>query len=566
MGSLTAADRPVIRSLSILDFAIVERLELEFERGFTVLTGETGAGKSIVVGALSLLLGARADADLILHGKDRAEIIGSFELRGKSEALEWLRHNALDEDEQCLVRRIIYRDRASRGFVNGRPVSMQMLRELAALLVDVHGQHEHHSLVHRPAQRQILDDYAGLADPLLRLAALSREIAALVERDRQLREASAERSARQELLAHQIAELEQAAVTDEGFDALEAEQRRLSHTQDLLVGLARIAEVLYESEDGAAAQALAQCATRLSELSAFDAALADVAVLLEEAQVRVEEAARTLRSRRLGLEHDPARLAEIDSRIGVLHDLARKHRVQPDALVAVLEQLGGEMKTLQDSDAHADDTRRQLDDARRRYEALAGEISEGRAAAAQRLGQAVEAQMQSLGMAGGRFAVALTPTAEAHTGPYGRESVEFMVSANPDQPLRPLAKVASGGELSRISLALQTITAGVGRIPTLIFDEVDAGIGGRVAEIVGSLLSGLGSDRQVLCITHLPQVAAQAKHQLRVVKNTDAGGRVSVHTLDAQQRVDEIARMLGGLEITAQSRAHAAEMLARRTQ
>ncbi len=553
----------MLASLSIRDFAIVDRLELELDPGFTVLTGETGAGKSVVVGALTLLLGARSDADLIKHGTERAEIVASFDLGQTPRVAQWLKDKDLDDAGECIVRRTISRERASQGFINGRPASMQTLRALGELLVDVHGQHEHQSLIRRAAQRQILDDYAGLEEPVRRLGGLYRELKTLSARRAELDSRRAERIQRLELLRHQQSELEAAELKPGEYAELEVDHKRLAHTEELLAGMRHIAEVLYEGDEGTVTGALTRAGDDLARLAAYDPQAVSIAELLEEARVRVDEAARALRARCDHLEHDPQQLQRVEQRLELLHDLARKYRVQPNELDTVLAACARELEELDESDARAQDLARELEAARAQYDTLAQSVSAERREAAARLERAVTEQMQDLGMAAGRFEVALQALPCGETTAYGLEKVEFLATANPDQPPRPLAKVASGGELSRLSLAVQTVTAAVARIPTLVFDEVDAGIGGRVAEMVGHRLRALGQRRQVLCITHLAQVAAQGDHQLQVVKDPRGGTRVRIRPLEPAERVTEIARMLGGIEVTERSRAHAREMLER---
>ncbi len=553
----------MLASLSIRDFAIVDRLELELDPGFTVLTGETGAGKSVVVGALTLLLGARSDADLIKHGAQRAEIAASFDLEHTPQIAQWLKDRDLDDAGECIVRRTISRESASRGFINGRPASMQTLRALGELLIDVHGQHEHQSLMRRAAQRQILDDYAGLEEPVRRLAGLYRSLKVLSAQRAELEGRRTERAQRLELLRHQQSELESAELKPGEYAELEVDHKRLAHTGELLAGMRHIAQVLYEADEGTVTGALTRAGDDLARLTAYDPQAAAIAALLEEARVRVDEAARELRARCDHLEHDPQQLQRVEQRLELLHDLARKYRVEPGELATVVEACAHELKELGESDARAEDLARELEATRAQYDTLAQSVSAERREAAARLGHAVTEQMQDLGMAAGRFEVALQTLSPDEVTAYGLEKVEFLATANPDQPPRPLAKVASGGELSRLSLAVQTVTAAVARIPTLVFDEVDAGIGGRVAEMVGHRLRALGQRRQVLCITHLAQVAAQGEHQLQVVKDPDGGTRVRIRCLEPAERVTEIARMLGGIEVTERSRAHAREMLER---
>jgi len=440
---------------------------------------------------------------------------------------------------------------------------MQALRELGELLVDIHGQHEHQSLLRRDAQRCILDDYAGLGAQVAELARTHRSLREASERLDNLQRQTADREARVELLRYQVQELEALALEPGEPARLEAEQRRLAHAQELIQGLEATAASLYDAEEGSVHQALGQAVATLERLAEVEPRLAEVASLLREAEIQVEEAAGRVRRQLDRTELDPGRLAAVEERLGTLHDLARKHRVAEDELPEVLAHLSRELADLEDVESNQARLEEEIAAARAAYDALAAEVSAGRARAAEALGGAVTARMQELGMPGGRLEVRLHPLPSDAPAAHGRERVEFLVAANPGQPLRPLSRVASGGELSRISLALQVQTASIGRIPTLIFDEVDVGIGGRVAEIVGRELRALGASRQVLCITHLAQVAAQGQHHLRVEKRAEPEVDVAIAALDAPRRVEEIARMLGGVTITDQTRAHAEDMLSR---
>ncbi len=553
----------MLSRLYIRDFAIVQKLELSLENGLTVLTGETGAGKSIMIDALALLLGERADSDVIRHGCRQAEILASFDLAPNQDAAIWLEENDLYADQECVLRRVIYKDKPTKGFINGRPVPMQMLRELGERMVDIHGQHEHQSLLKREVQRQILDDYAGHTDTVDRLGTLYHELKSVQSRLNSLKDESADRDARIELLRYQINELDALNLEPGELPRLEEEHARLAHASELLEGIQDISSTLYDRDEGTVAQTLSQAINRLDPLSEYDPTLADVSMLLNEAAIRVDEAASQLHQYLDKLDLDPQRLQWLDQRLGVLHDLARKHRVRPDELPAVLDRLRIELADIEDAETNLEKLEQDIERLRADYLAQAENISETRRKAATRLATSVSEHMQELGMPGGRFDAGITPLDPADPTAYGLDRVEFVVSANPGQPLRPLAKVASGGELSRISLAIQVVTASIGRIPILIFDEVDVGIGGRVAEIVGQRLRSLGHTRQVLCITHLAQVAAQGQYHLQVAKQGEPEVNVSIVPLAANQRVEEIARMIGGITISNQTLAHAEDMLAR---
>jgi DNA repair protein RecN (Recombination protein N) len=554
----------VLNHLFIRDFAIVHKLELAIEPGLTVLTGETGAGKSILIDALALALGERAEGHVIRHGIDRAEVAAGFDLKAGHDAAKWLKAHDLFEDGECLLRRVVERDKGSKAWINGRPVPIQQLRELGELLVDIHGQHEHQSLLKREAQRQILDDYAGLAGQVDTLAGIYHGLRELEERRAALSREGADRAARIDYLRHQVQELEALKLTAEEIPGLEDEHKRLANAAELLQGAQGIAHTLYDDEEQAVSTRLSHCIRQLEDLSEYDAKLGELVGLLNEATVQVDEAAARLHQYLDGLDLDPQRLEWLDGRIAALHDLSRKHGVPAEELPAVLVRLQTELADIEDFDVNLDKLDREIKAAHDAYHKLAGEITRERARAAAKLGKEVSKEMPGLGMPGGRFDVTLTALPKGELAAHGLERIEFQVSANPGQPLKSLTKVASGGELSRISLALQVVTARIGRIPTLIFDEVDVGIGGGVAEIVGSQLRTLAGARQVLCITHLAQVAAQGHHHLQVSKETAAQTTVThIRPLHAKERVQEVARMLGGVEITRQTLELAAEMLSR---
>jgi DNA repair protein RecN (Recombination protein N) len=543
--------------LTIRDFVIVDRLELEFAAGFGALTGETGAGKSILVDALSLALGDRADASVVRNGAERAEVAAEFDVQ-PGEALEnWLRDNDFDI-ETCLLRRLVDAGGRSRAYINGAAATLAQLREAAEFLADIHGQHAHHSLLRAEAQRTLIDTQAGAQSLLKDVAAAyaawrgARQARTAAEQD------SDAVNRERDLLAWQVKELQALDFDPDSWQETEQEQRRLGHAASLLEGVGSALAALEEG-DVAALPALRHAGIRLVELTGFDAALADAAAMFESGLIQLEESALALRRYQDRLDMDPSRLAELDARIDAVTQLARKHRLTPQELP---DLLSSQMARLDELSLSADpealaERERQAESV---YRKLAEKLAKERSKAAKVLSNAVTAGMQELAMAGGRFEVVLIALPEGAA--FGLEQVEFQVTANAGQPLRALAKVASGGELSRIGLALQVIASQAHTTGTLIFDEVDVGIGGRVAEIVGRMLKQLGVSRQVLCVTHLPQVAAQADWQWSIAKETSAGKTLSrVIELDREARVGEIARMLGGEKITDTTRQHAAEML-----
>ncbi|MHB8743586.1 MAG: DNA repair protein RecN [Sulfuricaulis sp.] len=554
----------MLTQLYIRDFAIVHELSLACESGFTVLTGETGAGKSILIDALALVLGDRADSDVLRHGCTRAEVTAGFALKPAHAAAKWLKNHDLFDDQECVLRRVVEADRPSRGMINGRPVTIQMLRELGEFLVDIHGQHEHQSLLRRDAQREILDDFAGLEDSVRSLAVQHHDMQSLHDRLAALKQQTVDREARVELLRYQVREFDALGLADDEILALEEEHVRLTNGAELIEGVQAVAQAVLEDEEVSVSQQLTRANSRLEALGQYDPSLSEIVALLNEATIQIDEAGRRLNHYLESLELDPARLQAVERRLATVHDLARKHKVKPEELPGVHVRLRTELANIENLDTSLGQLQETLEQTRLAYHKVAQDISRRREASAKKLARAVSDEMQELGMPGGKFAVSLTPLADGETSAQGLERVEFLVSANPGQPPRPLAKVASGGELSRISLALQVTLAGTGRIPTLIFDEVDVGIGGRVAEVVGRKLRALGQTRQVLCITHLAQVAAQGDLHVQVRKRTEGKSTLAeIALLGEPERTLEIARMIGGVEISKQTLAHAKDMLSR---
>jgi len=547
--------------LQIRDFAIVEAVEVELGPGFTVLTGETGAGKSILVDALLLAVGGRADSGAVRHGAERAEVTAGFHVSSNPPALAWLEEQQVEHDGEVLLRRTVAADGRSRAYVNGQSMSVQSLRSLGELLVEVHGQLEFQSLTRRSYQRDLLDE-SGRLQPLAEAmrAAFHRWRALDLER-KAFEERGRDRERRLELLEHYVAELEALDPRPDEPQRLAEERRRIAALGRLAEGTAQV-EGLLAGEAGDVTAALGKAQSVLRQLSALDPALAGTERLLEEAAIACREAVSSLRRYADSLEADPARQEQIESRLAALEDAARKHRVETTQLPELRARLDGELQELRAGIVSLAEIERRLASARDARDRAATELSAARRESAAVLDERVTVLMQGLGMPGGVFATRLDPREGAHCGEHGADDVEYLVSANPGQPPRPLAKVASGGELSRISLALQVATLDATHLPCLIFDEVDAGVGGAVAEMVGRQLKALASSRQVLCVTHLAQVAAQADRQLRVSKRTARDAiRTTVQALDSAERIDEVARMLGGAEITARTRAHAREML-----
>ena len=548
--------------LQIRNFALVETLELSFEQGMSVLSGETGAGKSILLGALGLTLGDRADSGVVRHGSDRAEIAATFATDALPSVSEWLQEHELDMDGECILRRTINAEGRSRAFINGQPAPLQMLRELGEQLVDIHGQHAHQSLLKREVQRQQLDGYAEHG-PLLKQTATSfQQWQQLRHELDELQRLADERDSRLELLRYQVEELDALQLQADEIPALDEEHRKLANVTRLQEGAQSAAAQLYENDETALVSLLERMQRELQTLQELDPGLIPASELLEGAAIQAREAAGELRHYIDSLDSDPGRLNSVEQRLGVIHELARKHRVEAEQLPQLLDQLTEELEQLESAGSRLDGLQVEIDTTLAVYQKTADKLSKGRTKAAKKLSELISKNMQQLGMGEGRFEIVLSPI-EAVASAYGQETVEFQVSANPGQPLRPLNKVASGGELSRISLAIQVITAGKGGIPTLIFDEIDVGVGGGVAEMVGRELRRLGSDRQVLCVTHQPQVAAQGHHHFYISKTTDKGNtRTTVEIIEDEQRVAEVARMSGGIDISEQTLSHAREMLA----
>lgn len=553
----------MLTHLYIRDFAIIDHVELELAGGMTALTGETGAGKSILVDALGLVLGDRADSNVIRHGCERAEVSATFDIAGLPAFKAWLNEQGIDAEEECLIRRIITREGRSRGFINNHPVPMQTLQQAGSWLVDIHGQHEHQSLLRREVQRDLLDDYAGHGPLRSELAECYYQWQSLNEKWQGLHRAAAERESRLDVLRYQVQELGALNPSADEAAILEQEHSRLHHANRLLETSQRALNTLYEDEGSLVAQ-LGHITQDLDQLHRYDSRLATPLQLLNDAAIQLDEAASELRNYVNDVDLDPQRLNEVENRMNALHDAARKHRVAVEELGALHARLKEELATLENCDVQLETLQKEIKAAAQRYQDLAKKLSAGRNKAAKTLATQVSHHIQELGMPGGRFSIALEARDAAHFSPHGMEQVEFQVSANPGQPLRPLTKVASGGELSRISLAIQVITSRSVRVPALVFDEVDVGIGGGIAEMVGKQLRTLGGSHQVLCVTHLPQVAALAHHHLQVAKQTRGGQTFTVITpLTETARCEEIARMLGGMEITSQTRAHAKEMVTR---
>jgi DNA repair protein RecN (Recombination protein N) len=552
----------MLMHLDIRDLVVVESLDLEFEPGLTVLTGETGAGKSILLTALGLALGDRADSAYIRPGAQRAEINLNFDLVDCPSTQNWLRDNELTEEGECLIRRVITVDGRSRAFVNGRPVTLQSLQELGRGLVEIHGQHAHVRLTATQEQRRLLDAKAGNAELVSRIEVLYRDWRRFSDELSRRTALASDRSARLELLRFQVAELEQMDIAGLNYAALIDEHARLANVDRILeVGRGAL-DNLYEADAHSVNAGLSQAIHALSELGRLASNFNELRGFLEDAQLQVKEAALQLRRELEHLESDPTALSRLDQRLAEVHRLARKHQVRPETLPSLLGDLRLELERLQGGAESMESLRRELGEVLETYAGLSDELSSRRQAAAVQMEEDISGLIRELGMPHGLLKVEVRRETSRDPTSHGRDEIEFLFSANQGMPPRSLARVASGGELSRIGLAIQVAATHGKSVPTLIFDEVDSGIGGGTAEVVGRKLRLLGEDRQVFCVTHLPQVAAQGHNHL-LVRKTSRGGiaQSSVSVITGDGRVAEVARMLGGRVITEQTLAHADEML-----
>ena len=553
----------MLTSLYVRHFAVVEGAEIAFGPGLTVVSGETGAGKSLLVDALMLLAGARADSGMVRAGSDRADLTAEFDLTELPDARDWLQREELDEEDQCQLRRVIRAEGSSKAWINGRPANARQLGELASLLVEIHGQHEHQALLSRSHQMALLDAYAGHDTLLARVRDSALQWRELGARVRKL-SGGDDRDQRIELLNHELGELEKWTLPTAELTELETSHKRLANAGRLAEGASGVVELLDGEGEFALRRALGRAHAELGKLAVIDDRLTPLLELLDNAEIQLGEAADGLGRYAQDVDLDPDRYNEVDTHLAHLHELSRRHRLPVAELHDKLDALRMELAELEGAGDALEKLAAQREQLQRDYTIAVGQLSEARFTAAARLDIEVSALMSELGMTGGLLRIELEPVAGDEPDPQGKERCELLVSANPGQPPRPLRKVASGGELARISLAIEVATLGKDTVGSMVFDEVDTGIGGAVAEVVGQKLRSLGSQRQVLCVTHLPQVAAQGHAHLRVSKQSDGDAtRTQIEKLDAAGRRDELARMLGGVEITRETRAHAKQMLER---
>ena len=552
----------MLSHLNVRHLAVVDDLELDFESGMTSLTGETGAGKSILVNALGLVLGDRADSNMIRHGHDRAEIEAHFDLSHNPKLQQWLIEQELDDSGQCYLRRTISRDAASRGYINGRAVPLTQLRVISEHSIDIHGQHAHQSLVRVDTQRHLLDTVAGTKPLLEHLSttyqqwqAIKREIA---EQERQ----SAQTAAQLNLLQYQVNELSPLNLTEAHVQSLIRDQQKLAHASQLITAAQSGLYQLADQEQGSAYSIVTHALSELADLAEIEPQFTNIIESLNSTVVQIDESASELRHYIDNTELDPQLLAEVENELSALHQLARKHHVEVETLPAHYTALCEQLTKLTDHDQQQAAMQTQLITQETLCRDLCEKIRRQRQKAAPSLAKEITDTIQQLAIPGGRLEFVVKPMAEGHFNETGFDQIQLLVSTNPGQAAGELGKVASGGELARISLAIQVVTAGTRSVPTLVFDEVDVGIGGGIAEIIGQHLRQLASTQQVICITHLPQVAAQAHQQVQVTKKQQKDTTfIELATLSEAQRIEEIARMLGGVTITDTTRSHAQEML-----
>ncbi len=550
----------MLTSIAISNFAIVESLELEFKQGMTVISGETGAGKSIMVDALSLCLGDRTDAAVVRHGEKKADISASFDIQHYPHVYKWLEERDLEQDQHCILRRVISKEGRSKAYINGRPCTLSDLKEAGSQLVDIHGQHEHQSLLKKNAQRQQLDEYGQLTE-------LSKNVSQQYATWRQLKEElsamqnrSSEQDAKVQLLSYQAQELQQLDLKEGEIEELENEQAFLSNIADSQFKAYQASGILIDSDEGNVCSLLHQAINSASQIRPATKELENALEMMNVALIQAQEAADSLHHYQDTLEQNPERLGDIEMRLSDIYDTARKHRTLPEGLLALRESVEAELNSLQGSEESLESLKEKEELAYEKLTALATTLTEKRIVAKDDLAQKVEEQIHGLGMPHARFYIQCQPLNQVTAN--GFEDIEYMIASNPGQPAQPLRKVASGGELSRISLGIQVVTAHTSIIPTLVFDEVDVGISGGIAEVVGRMLRSVGKRGQVFCVTHLAQVAAQGNQHLRVSKLVENQATSSkVEQLKDQDRAQEIARLLGGLELTEQTLAHAREML-----
>lgn len=552
----------MLQQLHIENFTLIDQLDLDLRQGLTVITGETGAGKSIIIDALSLVLGQRAEAGIVPNEAEKSVIVADFDVSKSASARKWLQDNDLDEEDQCLLKRIITRDGRSRATINGQPVTLNMLKSFTEHVVDIHSQHAHHALLKDKYQLGLLDQFANHAQLVSQVAELHQQLSQLNHQIHAIESESRERTDRKNLLSYQLQELDQFGLTETEASSLNDEHSRLSHSQELQQTVQNISHQMDDTEfDGTSAKnTIDKAIAQLSDKVSLDQRLSPLLEQLQSISIDLQEFCSELNAYSNHLEIDPEKLQQLEQRLSQWHDLARKHRIEPEQLCHHHQQLADEFKSLSEGEANLEELKQQLLEIKEHFFQKASQLSNSRKNAAESLQQQVVVQLQKLQMQDCYFQVEFEPL--EHPAKEGLEKIQFMFQPNAGMEPQPLSKIASGGELSRVSLAIQVITRSQSSIPVVIFDEVDVGIGGATAAIVGQLLRTLSEKVQILCITHQPQVASQGMQHLLVSKQNKSGKtHTSINELTKDQRVQEIARMLGGLEITSKTRTHAEEML-----
>lgn len=551
----------MLLNLNIIDLAVVKSLNLDLNQGMSVLTGETGAGKSILLTALGLALGDRADSGYVRPNAKRAEVNLDFDLSDAPVAKQWLEDNDLNDEQQCFIRRIVNQDGGSKAYINGRPVTLQVLKQLSGLLVEIHGQHAHLTLLDSDQQRHLLDTFANNQSLLTEVNTTyqswkksSSELDSLIKD-------SSDQVEREELIRYQLEELQQLELDSFDYSSLSDEHSKLANLDQILTEGQTQLDLLYENEKQSVNQMLNHSISALNDLAHFSPELGEINTMLTEAQIQVEESSQQLRRYLESQEADPQRLNWLESQLGIIQDISRKHQTTPEQLPQLALDLEQELNNISHSSERIEEltlsTQQLLND----YQQLSLNLSKNRSKNGKLLESRISEMIKELGMPQGDFLVSIKHSDNEKPKANGNDKIDFLVSANPGLPAKPLAKVASGGELSRISLAIQVTTSTDKTTPTMIFDEVDSGIGGGIAEIVGQKLRSLSNNRQVLCVTHLPQVASQAHQHLYVKKDQTETTSSTVCLLDHDERIKEVARMLGGVNITENTLAHAEEML-----
>lgn len=551
----------MLSQLKVSSFAIADRLEVLFNDGMTVLSGETGAGKSIILDALGLALGDRADTSMVRHGEPKAEISATFELDKHPKALEWLKSHDLEAGEQCILRRVITAEGRSRSYINGHPSPLQNLKSIGELLIDIHSQHEHQSLLNKDNHRVIVDNFGQLQSTSEKVAQAFNTWSKQAKHLARLENNQDEITARIHLITFQLEELEALGLQEGEVEDLEKEQSQLANAE-LLLGRAHEALALCSDGDTNATSMVSSATSALNNLPSENHEISEALNMLSEAQIQIEEASGNLRHFIDSFDLNPERLQFIEERLSTTYQLARKHRCEPTELIDVQNKLSKELHDFNSGDQNLEQLQAEVAELETAYRSLGEKQRELRIKCAGSLEKQICEQLALMDMKSVKFCVNIAPLENSKVNQFGLDTIEFLISTNPGQPPKAINKVASGGELSRISLAIQVIVAQNSTIPTLVFDEVDVGIGGGTAQIVGRLLKSLGKNGQIICVTHLPQVASQGDHHYFISKK-EIEGKVcsSIDLLDENARTEEIARMLGGIEMTEQTLAHAREML-----